>query len=78
MAVLAINNIRAIRVIVAHLAGSSQVRILPSVIGGPAGAWASLDHLVGGDEQVGWYIKAKCLGGLEVDSRLEPCRSLNW
>jgi len=29
-AVLAINNIRAIRVIVAHLAGSSQVRILPT------------------------------------------------
>jgi len=36
------------------------------------------DHLVGGNEQVGRYIKAKCLGSLEIDSRLEPCRSLNW
>jgi hypothetical protein len=39
---------------------------------------ALLNHLVGGNEQVGRYIKAKCLGGLEIDSRLEPCRSLNW
>src|SRR5215469_11109514 len=36
------------------------------------------DHLVGGNEQVGRYIEAKCLGSLEIDSRLEPCRSLNW
>jgi len=27
---------------------------------------------------VGRYIKAKCLGSLEIDSRLKPCRSLNW
>jgi hypothetical protein len=37
-----------------------------------------LNHLVGGNEQVGRYIKAKCLGSLEIDSRLEPRRSLNW
>jgi hypothetical protein len=38
---------------------------------------ALLNHLVGGNEQVGRYIKAKCLGSLEIDSRLEPRRSLN-
>ena len=37
-----------------------------------------LNHLVGGNEQVGRYIKAKRLGSLEIDGRLEPCRSLNW
>ena len=36
------------------------------------------DHLVGGNEQVGRYIKAKCLRSLEIDSRLESCWSLNW
>jgi hypothetical protein len=39
---------------------------------------ALLNHLVGGNEQVDRYIKAKCLGSLEIDSRLEPRRSLNW
>ena len=39
---------------------------------------ALLNHLVGGDEQVGRYLKAKCLGSVEIDCRLEPRRSLNW
>jgi len=34
----------------------------------------SLDDLVGGREQHGWYGEAKRLGGLEVDHQLEPSR----
>jgi hypothetical protein len=33
----------------------------------------SLDHLVGGDEQSIWYLKAQRLRGLEVDHELELC-----
>src|SRR5262245_17596628 len=38
----------------------------------------SLDHLVGAGEQGVWHGQAKRLGGLEVDSQLEPRGRLYW
>jgi hypothetical protein len=51
--------------------------MLPSIIGGPAVAWGSLDHLVGAGEQLGRYFNAKHFGSLEVDHELEPSWLLN-
>jgi hypothetical protein len=42
-----------------------------------ADATASFDHLVGGYEQGRWHSEAKCLGGLEIDDKLEISRLLD-
>src|SRR5277367_5057768 len=38
---------------------------------------ASFDHLVSGCEQGRWHSEAKCLGGLEIDDKLEISRWLD-
>src|SRR5260370_30477458 len=39
--------------------------------------YVSFAHLVGGGEQGRWHRKAKCLGGLEIDDKLEVSRLLD-
>jgi hypothetical protein len=36
------------------------------------------DHLVGAGEKVGWHGEANCLGGFEIDYKLEFGRQLHW
>jgi hypothetical protein len=36
-----------------------------------------LDHLVGAQGEPGGYFVADCLGGLQIDHQLKPCRLLN-
>jgi hypothetical protein len=45
--------------------------MLSNVIGGPVGAWTSLDHLVGAGEQCRWNAKTESLRGLEIDCKVE-------
>ena len=44
----------------------------------PIRALTSFDNLVSACEQHPRHVKAKRLGGLEIEHELEPCRLLNW
>jgi len=50
----------------------------PASSAGRAVAWPSFDHLVGAGKQRWRHVKAKSLGGFEVNYQLQLGRLLNW
>ena len=55
---------------------AAKRRFVPKATECVAAKVALLDHLVGTHEQSGWHSKAKRLGSLEVDHKLELRDSL--